>query len=115
MDRKISLLMLVGAMFLLCACMPKEPQTDYPRIETGIYLTWLQMDLQQQYLELYQFVSAEEQAFMEKEIAPLINNMKHRVHLYNQAVLMDQPPEYTEAEIRLLARQIIFKISEVTQ
>ena len=111
-------LLIAPALFLALMLMgcPQQPyQTPYPVIETGIYLTQLQMDLQQHYLELYQFVSAEEQAFMEKKIAPLINNMKHRVHLYNQAVLMDQPPEYTEAEIRLLARQIIFKISEVTQ
>ena len=103
-------------LILLSGCSMMQPyKTEHPMTETGIYLSRLQMDLQQQYLEIYQFVSAEEQAFMEKEIAPLINNMKYRVHLYNQAVSMDQAPEHTEAEIRMLARQIAFKLSEVTQ
>jgi len=113
--KKLYYLPVMLMLFMLMGCPPQGFQTEHPMIETGIYLSRLQMDLQQQYLELHQFVSAEEQAFMEKEIAPLINNMKHRVHLYNQAVLMDQAPEYTETEIRLLARQIAFKLSEVMQ
>ncbi len=101
------------AMFL-GACMPQY-QTSYPTLETGIYLTELQMNLQQQYNEMYPFVTESEQAQMQREIAPLINNMKYRVHLYNQAVQAGRVPPHTEEELVRLAREISFRFLEVKQ
>jgi len=110
--KRLSALILVPVLLVCFGCATTY-QTPHPAIETGIYLTQLQMDLQAQYIELYPFLSESEQEFMRDEIAPMINNMKYRVNLYNEAVLVGERPQYTEAEIRMLARQISFKLLEV--
>ncbi len=111
---KIKFIGVTFMLFMLVSCMPQY-QTSYPTLETGIYLTELQMSLQQQYNEMYPFVTEAEQAQMRKEIAPLINNMKYRVHLYNQAVQAGRVPPHTEEELVRLARQISLKFLEVKQ
>ena len=102
------------ALMLLSGCVMMQPyQTDYPAIETGIYLTQIQMDLQKQYVEMYEFVSEEDQAKMEREIAPMLNNLKHRIHAYNVAIDEGTLPPHSEDELRMLARRISMKIFEV--
>lgn len=105
-------LILITAIFFLTACI-HEPQSEYPRLETGIGLTQTQIDLQNEYDELYQFVDSETQQYMENSVKPLLERSRNAIHVYNQAVLADRLPQYTEREIRMMFREISYKLLEV--
>ena len=105
--------LIIVAVLLLAGCSWWQPQTEYPSIEAGIQMAQTQMALQAEYVELYEFVGPDQREWLNNNVAPLIDEAKRMIGLYNDAVLADQPPGVTEAEIRLLLRQIAAKLLEV--
>ena len=105
--RLIGILVLV---LLFTGCSLWKPQTEYPAIEAGLRMTQWQMDLQREYNEIYPFLTPDQQQYMKEEIAPLIDNAKYMIGAYNAAVLNDERPIYTETEIRMLLREVSFKL-----
>ena len=105
-------LLLIAVLFL-ASCSWWQPQTEHPTIEAGIQMAQAQMALQAEYLELYEFVGPEQREWLNDNVAPLIDEAKYMIGLYNDAILADKPPGVTEAEIRLLLRRIAAKMLEV--
>jgi len=102
---------LFSLLFLfISGCGLWKPQTQYPAIEAGLRLTQWQMNLQQEYNEIKPYVTKEQQEYMEEEIAPLLDEAKYQIWVYNEAILENERPIYTEAEIRKLLREISFKM-----
>ena len=108
--------LITSALFLalmLSGCGMMQPQTPYPWLESGIGLTEMQIMLQNEYDQTYQFVNNESKQKLEQEVKPMLLESQGIIHRYNRAVLMDLPTAYTEQEIILILRQVGRKIVEV--
>lgn len=104
------LLILPLLLIIFSGCGMWKPETSYPAIEAGLRMTQWQMSLQSEYNEVKPYVTPEQQKYMEEVIAPLLDKAKYQIWVYNEAVLNDERPLYTETQIRQLLREISFKM-----
>lgn len=109
------LLPILCLLCLLAGCIhtpQSEWQTDYPALESGIGLTQFQIDLQQEYDELYEFVNSEQQEYLKNEVKPILQRSQNMISAYNEAVLNGSLPPHSEREIRRLLRRVSQKLLE---
>lgn len=107
---KLALCLLLLCGLLLVGCGNLAPTSDHPAEETGIRLSDAYEALYYNYQETYDNVNEEQQAFMRKEIAPTMNELKDKIMVYNETVLMKgEAPERRRtlfSQLRELSAQI---------
>ena len=103
-----------AAIILIAGCAAMQPTTQHPDIEAGIRMTEAHMSIQQEYTELWQVADEDQRAWMDENIAPLIDQSRRMIVAYNEAVLADEPSPYAEHEIRWMFGDILDLMEEVT-
>jgi len=94
-------LWILPVLLLLASCTwMQPPQPDHQPIEAGIRLTIWQMDLQEQYNDMLKGATEEQAEQLRENVAPLLDEAKYELALYNDAVLVGERPLYKEHEIR---------------
>ena len=106
-------LCVLSALVLIAGCAAMQSTTQHQDIETGIRMTEAHMSIQHEYTAMWRVADEDQRAWMDANIAPLIDQSRRMIVAYNEAVLANEPSPYAEHEIRWMFGDILDKMEKV--